>query len=377
MLSTYLLGAVSVTSLFVHAPQNEVLEPVFQPVHMGQEKPMDADQLTISERLLYMTPAKEESQPLKEMRTRIMARLDKEEKDRAKDETVKRTEAEKKKRKEAWLAAFPVLPGESAEATFINTIARDVIAIAHQNNLYPSVMMAQAGLESNWGRSGLATNYNNLMGTKGSWKGKTVVLNTREEYNGQSVYIDANFSVYDSWKDSLTRYGGLLRNGPGENNASFYAGTWRSNAQTYADATAWLQGRYATDNHYAEKLNATIEAYGLDRYDAIQPLDETLKTVQVEVKPEQVALTAPKGVYEVQPGDSLFGIALAHNRTIQELMNWNTLQTPLLEERQWVVVSYDQVKRADKEAVTVLDEMKIVNKNGKVMPLLTVSADKK
>lgn len=50
-------------------------------------------------------------------------------------------------------------------------------------------------------------------------------------------------------------------------NEDFYKGTWKDQAETYEEATAYLQGRYATDKQYAEKLNAIIEAYDLTEFD--------------------------------------------------------------------------------------------------------------
>ena len=50
--------------------------------------------------------------------------------------------------------------------------------------------------------------------------------------------------------------------------SSTYAGTWKSNTGSYADATqALLTGTYATDSLYASKLNSIIAYYGLTAYD--------------------------------------------------------------------------------------------------------------
>lgn len=72
-------------------------------------------------------------------------------------------------------------------------------------NLYPSVMIAQAALESNWGRSelGKAPNYN-LFGIKGSYNGKSVTMKTWEYSDSKGWYqINANFAKYPSHKESL------------------------------------------------------------------------------------------------------------------------------------------------------------------------------
>ena len=171
-----------------------------------------------------------------------------------------------------WLEQFPEIEGKSQAREFIQTISPLAVLIAEENGIYPSVMIAQAGLESAWGTSGLARDYNNLMGTKGSWEGESVTMATGEEVAGEKVKIKTGFSVYNSWADSLNRYGQLMRNGL-DWDQDYYQGTWRENAADYTKATEWLVGRYATDSSYAEKLNATIQAYDLTEFDEIEALD--------------------------------------------------------------------------------------------------------
>ena len=184
---------------------------------------------------------------------------------------------------ENWLEGLPVYEEESPQTEFIQLIAPAAILIAEKNGIYPSVMLAQASLESSWGESSLAQEYNNLMGTKGSWNGESITVSTREDVNGESVYIDAGFSVYGSWIDSLARYGLLMSEGLAWD-ANYYSGTWRENATSYKDATAWLQGRYATDSAYESKLNATIQSFNLDQYDEIEPFDIELADIIDELE---------------------------------------------------------------------------------------------
>ena len=177
-----------------------------------------------------------------------------------------------------WGKNLPFVEEDTSQAQFINTILPAAILIADEHDIYPSVMIAQAALESSWGRSDLAQMHNNLMGTKGSWEGQSVTVRTREDRGGESVYIDAGFSVYDSWADSLYRYGLLMKNGV-KSDPEIYKGTWRENANNYTDATAWLQGRYATDTAYARKLNGTIQSFNLDQYDNIESPEKDLEQV--------------------------------------------------------------------------------------------------
>lgn len=208
--------------------------------------------------------------------------------DNASEEAKKQEEIENavEKQKEViekWQNDFPVYEEETPQVKFIETIAPAAVLIAKKYGIYPSVMIAQAALESKWGQSDLAQEYNNLMGTKGSWQGESVNFRTREDVNGQSVYIDAGFSVYDSWASSLYRYGQLMGNGL-ERDPEFYKGTWRKNTESYHDATAWLQGRYASDTMYSTKLNQTIESFELDKYDAIESPGDNLEELLAELK---------------------------------------------------------------------------------------------
>jgi len=138
---------------------------------------------------------------------------------------------------------------------------------ASQYGLYTSVMLAQAILESGWGTSTLATQGHNLFGIKGDYNGAYVTMPTSEWSASQGWYtINANFRKYPSYYESFADNGNKLRNGVAWN-SSYYSGTWKENTKSYKDATAWLQGRYATAPNYASSLNNLIQTYNLTQYD--------------------------------------------------------------------------------------------------------------
>lgn len=151
---------------------------------------------------------------------------------------------------------------------FLDSILVPAYELANQNGLYASVMLAQAALESGWGRSSLSIPpYYNLFGVKGEYQGNYVSKPTLED-NGSGEYyqIEARFRAYPSYRESLSDYVNLLKNGL-TSNPRFYAPTWKENTNSYRDATRYLTGTYATDTHYGEKLNAIIEQFNLTRYD--------------------------------------------------------------------------------------------------------------
>lgn len=164
----------------------------------------------------------------------------------------------------------------STQQAFIQKIAPYAQQAANSRNLYPSVMMAQAILESGWGTSALsqAPNYN-LFGIKGSYNGASVDMPTLEWINGQYVSVDAYFRKYPSYLESFNDNGDKLRYGVSWD-SSYYSGTWRENTTSYRDATSWLQGRYATDPTYASKLNDIIDTYNLTQYDNTAAADATV-----------------------------------------------------------------------------------------------------
>ncbi|MDK6232839.1 LysM peptidoglycan-binding domain-containing protein [Aerococcus sp. UMB10185] len=199
---------------------------------------------------------------------------------------------------------------------FLNKVIPHATELAGQNDLYASVMIAQAVLESGWGSSSLSqAPYNNLFGIKGNYQGNSVVMNTLEDNGSGSYYgIRDGFRAYPSYRESLIDYVGLLKNGPSFN-SNFYSGAWKSNTNSYRDATAWLTGRYATDTSYGPKLNNLIETYGLTAY------DQGGSTASVKTQARQ-NLSQKKSTgksYTVKPGDGLYTVARNLGTTVSAL----------------------------------------------------------
>lgn len=156
---------------------------------------------------------------------------------------------------------------KAQQQAFLDKIGPVAQAVGSQYNVYASVMMAQAIVESAWGTSTLSSQYNNYFGIKGDYNGSYVSFPTSEWSADKGYYtIYANFRKYPSATESFADNGALLRNGI-SGAKDFYKGTWKENTSSYKDATAWLQGRYATSPIYASTLNKIIETYNLTQYD--------------------------------------------------------------------------------------------------------------
>jgi len=92
---------------------------------------------------------------------------------------------------------------------FIEKIAPLIVAEATKRGYkVASPIIAQACIESAYGTSSLGYKYHNYFGMKcgSSWKGKSVNLKTKEEYNSQLVEIKDNFRVYDSMEAGVVGY---------------------------------------------------------------------------------------------------------------------------------------------------------------------------
>lgn len=179
---------------------------------------------------------------------------------------------------------------EAHATSFVHTYASSAQTLANQMNLYPSVMLAQMALESNFGTNGLTKEANNLFGIKGSYKGKSVRLKTSEYHKGKMVVVYDRFRAYPSYWAAMVDYSMVMQ-------GRHFSGAWVSNTSNYKQATKALEGVYATDQHYSEKLNAIIAQYNLTRYDRKTPIKKTSNRRMIHV---------------VKSGESLSAIAMKY-----------------------------------------------------------------
>jgi LysM repeat protein len=217
-------------------------------------------------------------------------------------------------------------------AQFIEQIAPYAQRVAHENGLYASVMIAQAALESGYGRSGLSLPPNhNLFGIKGSYQGQSVTVSTREYYADRGwITINDQFKRYPSYEESFVDNARTIRNGPSWNN-QYYSGAWIENTNSYRDATAWLQGRYATDPTYASKLNNLIETYNLTRFDSVPDSGgSTTAPTTPTTPPANSGSNGSQQSYTVVRGDTLSSIARRYNTTVAAIRSANGLSSDMI-----------------------------------------------
>ena len=231
----------------------------------------------------------------------------------------------------------------SNSTALITELAAHAQPVAAANDLYASVMIAQAIVESGWGTSSLSrAPYYNLFGIKGSYNGKTVYMNTLEYLNGKWVTMKEPFRDYPSYKESFADNAATLRN-VYIGGQYYYRGAWKSNTSSYRDATAWLTGRYATAPNYASALNSVIESYGLTRYDT--PASGNAGggawsggSGSTNNNSSSGSSSSVSQYYTVQSGDSVWGIANKYGISMNNLISWNNIKNNFIYPGQRLVV---------------------------------------
>ena len=144
---------------------------------------------------------------------------------------------------------------------FINLIAIPSYKEELKTNMPMEVMIAQAILESGWGRSDLAVDYNNYFGIKEYRKeADAAKMSTYEYVNGKRKKVKANFRKYCSPEDCLADRTDWFMNNYRYNDLNFATTDW-------VDFTLELKNRgYATDPDYDIKLIRIVKKYKIDKY---------------------------------------------------------------------------------------------------------------
>ncbi|NTU20087.1 muramidase [Brevibacillus sp. HB1.2] len=149
--------------------------------------------------------------------------------------------------------AFVQLVADHARKSYLN------------HRLFPSIIIAQAILESGWGKKVpvdpvTGTSSYNLFGIKGTGPAGSVTIESKEVENGKMVTRTSQFRAYENYQQSMEDHTQFLRR-PAYKNV--LAATTPAQA-----AQALEEASYATDPAYAEKLTGLIQTYNLSQYDS-------------------------------------------------------------------------------------------------------------
>lgn len=141
---------------------------------------------------------------------------------------------------------------------FIECMSEPARRASEASGIPHELILAQAALETGWGRHGITTtdgrDSHNLFGIKagGNWRGESTEVVTHEYVDGRRMRVAQSFRVYDSLDAAFADYARLLAGNPR------YAGVL-SAADVREAAVALQQGGYATDPRYADKLIGVME----------------------------------------------------------------------------------------------------------------------
>lgn len=146
----------------------------------------------------------------------------------------------------------------SSKEDYIKNTTPLAVEVSRKNGLFASVTLAQSALESNFGKSELASTYNNYFGIKAKSGG--VELETEEYENGKSKRAKEPFKKYGSKKECFYDYATLI------SRAKRYEKV--KEAKDYKEAIVEIKSAgYATDPSYARKVIEIIETYNLMELD--------------------------------------------------------------------------------------------------------------
>ena len=192
---------------------------------------------------------------------------------------------------------------------FIEEIGAMARADMAKRGICAAVTVAQAILESGWGKSDLAVKAKNIFGMKcslsgntwpgSSWDGKSSYNKSTGEYSsGSYTSVKADFRVYKNWSESVADHSAYLA-GAKRGSAQRYAGLvgctdYRKAAQIIKD------GEYATSPDYVSKICNIVEQYNLTRFNTNYSAPATTKPAAT-VTPAPV----PKVPYLVRVGSGV------------------------------------------------------------------------
>lgn len=131
-----------------------------------------------------------------------------------------------------------------------------------------SPIIAQAILESGWGKSKLAADYHNYFGMKcgTKWTGPSVNMTTQEEYTaGTLATIKDNFRVYDNMENGVKGYFEFIQLSRYENLKGI------TDPQKYIETIK--NDGYATSSTYVDSLMQIIKLYNLTSYDSAESVE--------------------------------------------------------------------------------------------------------
>ena len=222
---------------------------------------------------------------------------------------------------------------KDAYSAYIAKYSAMAVEQMKQYGIPASITLAQGLLESDAGRSSLATKCNNHFGIK-----------CHSDWTGRKMYHDDDerhecFRCYRSADDSFRDHSLFLVNG------ARYKSLFKLSVTDYK---GWAKGLkaagYATSPTYATKLIEIIERYGLDRYDTKTGV--RLKPGQI---PHQPLLVNGQRCVRLREGETLKDIAREYSMQLRLLRRFNEVDRKFTPPTGTLIFLERKKARADSE----------------------------
>lgn len=138
---------------------------------------------------------------------------------------------------------------EGTQGSFLRRLAPAALVAARESAVPPSITMAQAILESGWGRSGLARDANNLFGMKSG--------------SSPTGYVSSGgsrYAAFESWEDGLRAHNELLSSSRRYAASRDHTDDWNAYLRAIAPV-------YATSRSYVRLVSDLVIRYELSQWD--------------------------------------------------------------------------------------------------------------
>lgn len=142
---------------------------------------------------------------------------------------------------------------------FIKKTVLDAKRIDKKYKIPASILIAQAALESGWGKKVKDNAYFGIKTHNST--GASTTFTTTEVVDGKKVVLKDSFRAYKNFSEAAEDYGKFLSTQPR------YKIAFSHSEDPLKFAEALQDAGYATDPDYAKKLKSIITAYQLDEYD--------------------------------------------------------------------------------------------------------------
>jgi flagellum-specific peptidoglycan hydrolase FlgJ len=149
-----------------------------------------------------------------------------------------------------------------AEQVFLNSAGAAAQLTQAKYGVPASITIAQAILESGWGKSGLSVQANNYFGVKAVQGQDYVDFRTTEYYHGVKTIVMAEFAKYHTIADSFDAHAKLLAT------LSRYAPAMKVAHDPAAFAAAIKAGGYSTAADYPQELMQLVNEFQLSKWDS-------------------------------------------------------------------------------------------------------------